>query len=259
MPWVGIYLLISWETYKIKIIIGEFDSFPLFIRDRGGLYCRAFCTTFCWTCRIIYYICGYKLKIMVNNLKKVLKLMKFESTDDFYYLQILQRKKENPQLGSNSRVIKNYYISSNEYLINRYDEIKSLCHMFNARASIRLNKRSFEKVAYKAMINMSNSMSNREFEFIQKSYDRAVGQCHNDKNKKWIIDIDDKSMPNLMVETIDDECKPLCIEGESKILEVIPSKSGFHLITRPFDLSVFHQKYPEVEVHKDNPTNLYIP
>ena len=47
---------------------------------------------------------------MVDNLDKILPLLKFESEDDFYYLQILQRKKENPQLGSNSRVIKNYYI-----------------------------------------------------------------------------------------------------------------------------------------------------
>ena len=50
---------------------------------------------------------------MINNLKIIKSLLTFESKDDFYYLQILQRKKENPQLGSNRRVIKNYYINSN--------------------------------------------------------------------------------------------------------------------------------------------------
>ena len=67
---------------------------------------------------------------MIDNIKLILPFLKFESKDDFYYLQILQRKKENPQLGSNSRIIKNYYIKSEEYLLDRYDEIKKLCEIF---------------------------------------------------------------------------------------------------------------------------------
>lgn len=120
---------------------------------------------------------------MVDNLRLILPFLNFESEDDFYYLQILQRKKENPQIGSNSKVIKNYYINSEEYLISHYDEIKKLCEVFNARASIRLNKRSYEKVAFKAMVNIANTMSNREYEFIKASYDRACGLGHNDKEK----------------------------------------------------------------------------
>ena len=57
----------------------------------------------------------------VDNLEALLPFLKFDDKDDFYYLQILQRKKENPQLGSNSRVIKNYYIKSTDKLIARYD------------------------------------------------------------------------------------------------------------------------------------------
>lgn len=120
---------------------------------------------------------------MVDVIKQIKPILTFKSEDDFYYLQILQRKKENPQLGSNSRVIKNYYIKSPEYLETRYDEIKNLCNFFNARAMLRLNKRSFSKVAFKTIQNVANSMSNGEYEFISKSYDRACGQCHNDENK----------------------------------------------------------------------------
>ena len=47
----------------------------------------------------------------IDNINYVLPFLVFEDRNDFYYLQILQRKKENPQLGSNSRVIKNYYIN----------------------------------------------------------------------------------------------------------------------------------------------------
>jgi len=105
---------------------------------------------------------------MIDNINKILPFLQFESKDDFYYLQILQRKKENPQIGSNSRVIKNYYVRSQEHLLERYDEIKQLCQVFNARASIRLNKRSFEKVGFKTMENLANTMMNREYSFLIK-------------------------------------------------------------------------------------------
>lgn len=184
-------------------------------------------------------------------------LLTFDSEDDFYYLQILQRKKENPQLGSNSRVIRNYYIKSTEHLDKRYQEIMALCQIFNARAMLRLNKRSFSKVAFKAMINVANSMGNGEYGFVNKSYDRACGQGHNDKNKKWILDIDgemvdaDYNEMNLFI----DSCEP---EGDKFIIR-IPTKNGFHVITKPFNLSQFARVYPNISIHKDNPINLYIP
>jgi hypothetical protein len=198
---------------------------------------------------------------MVDNLELILPFLTFDDPNDFYYLQILQRKKENPQLGSNSRVIKNYYINSADYLLKKWDEIKQLCIQFNARASIRLNRRNYEKVAYKAMVNIANSMCNRESQFIKNSYDRAVGQGHSEPkgSKTWILDWDGEFdyTDRINVMTFIDQCEPL-ITGD-KIKEYIPSKSGFHIITQPFDARQFRIAYPEVEVHKDNPTNLFIP
>lgn len=192
---------------------------------------------------------------MVNNLEKILPFLTFESADDFYYLQILQRKKENPEIGSNSKVIKNYYITSQQYLIERYDEIIKLCEVFNARASIRLNKRSFESVGFKTLENIANSMRNREYKFLKASYDRACGVGHNDKNKKWILDIDEKEVSPIMLAFIDHNIEP----KSSKLYEIIPSKSGFHVITKPFNTQEFSKEYSDIEIHKDNPTNLYIP
>jgi hypothetical protein len=194
----------------------------------------------------------------IDNLEKVIPLLKFDSPDDFYYLQILQRKKENPHLGSNSRVIKNYYINSVEYLLKHYEEIKQLCEQFNARASLRLNRRSYEKVSYKAMVNIANSMANKEYSFIKKSYDRAVGNGHNDSDKTWVLDIDAPMTPFGIsrVEEVINGSNP--IVPHNKIRAHIPSKSGVHIITEPFDLREFRSVFPEIEVHKDNPTNLYI-
>ena len=194
---------------------------------------------------------------MVDVLENIKGFLLFESDDDFYYLQIIQRKKENSGLGSNSRIIKNYYVGSISYLESKYDEIKDICKLFNARAMLRLNKRSYKKVALSTMVNIANSISNNEYSFIKKSYDRACGVCHNDKNKSWILDFDEAVDINNKTEVIDfiNSLEPF----GNKVLIELPTKSGIHLITKPFNLSTFSVKYPNISVHKDNPINLYIP
>lgn len=202
---------------------------------------------------------------MIDNLNIILPLLEFDSEDDFYYLQLLRRKKDNPELGSNAQVMKNYYIRSQQHLQDRWEEIKKLCNFFNARASIRLNKRSFERVAFKTLSNVANTLGNKEFYHVRNSYDRACGQVHHDKNKTWIIDIDDVSdyseaewtlYMRELGEAID-SCEPL---GEDKVKAVIPSATGVHIITRPFNLLKFKTVYNyNLDIHKDNPTNLYIP
>jgi hypothetical protein len=192
---------------------------------------------------------------MTNNFDIILPLLKFTSEDDFYYLQILQRKKENKNIGSNTRVIKNYYIGSIDYLLKHKDEIINLCKFFNARASIRLNKRSYKKAAFKSLEKITNQILNEDYISVKSFYSRVVGQYSNDKNKTWIIDIDGTKVVDENLIKFINSCMP---EG-NKIVEKIPSKSGVHLITKPFDLREFGSKYPDFEVHKDNPTNLFIP
>jgi len=194
----------------------------------------------------------------ISNLEVILPLLNFSSKDDFYYLQIIQRKKENDSLKSNSRVIKNYYITSKRQLEDIFDdEIIEICEVFNARAMIRLNKRSFVKVALKALVNVGNVIANGEHQFVRKAYDRACGKGNNDPVKKWILDVDGQFTEKWVdeLEEFITNQKPV---GE-KIKEIIPSKTGVHFIVKPFDTSGFTDLFPEVEIHKDNPTNLFIP
>lgn len=197
---------------------------------------------------------------MIDNLELIKPLLKFESEDDFYYLQILQRKKDNPDIGSNSRVIKNYYIRNIPYFDTEYSEIKELCRVFNARASLRLNKRSFRKVAFKTLENIANTMQNEtEYPHIRKSYDRACGLLSNEKaNKKWIVDIDEEDLKELdFIKIFITELYSNAKKEDGLLLEV-PSKSGIHLITNPFNVQDFKKVYPQIDIHKDNPTNLYM-
>jgi hypothetical protein len=200
---------------------------------------------------------------MTDNLEKIKHLLTFKSTDDFYYLQLLQRKKDNPHLKSNGRIIKDYYIKNLEQLEELYDEIKKLCNMFNARASLRLNKRSFRKVTFVNLAILADLIEKEnDYMFSRKAFSKACGRTHSDKNKKWIIDIDWDDIDKDHDEFINDmkiTLNRIRPEGEKVIVE-LPTKNGIHIITSPFDVHSFRSEgYSEIDIHKDNPINLYIP
>jgi hypothetical protein len=211
---------------------------------------------------------------MVDNFDQILGFMEFETEDQFYYLQLIKRKKENEDLGSNSKVIKNYYIKSKEQLVSKKQEITDICISTNSKAMIRLNRRSFKRVGLKALENIVNSISCEQYQFITNSYDRACGLVNSEKNKTWIVDIDKDQLPFLKdIESGVDKADPVYLSS-SKILLRLESKSGVHLITRPFNQEQFQKIIDmresrwlgetkllinNLEIHKDNPTNLFIP
>lgn len=205
---------------------------------------------------------------MVNNFEQIRELLTFDSEDEFYFVQILQRKKDNPGNinGSNnsSRLIKAYYINSLEKFDKLKDEMIFFADHFNARVGINLNKRSYYKTAFNTMKNMAEQMHNKNFQHVARAWNTACG-VHNGGDKIWLLDVD--KMPDSkddyteqkrlfgMVDCIIDS-QP---KDVNKIIANIPSKSGYHLMVKGFDLRQFVRLFPEVEIHKNNPTNCYIP
>jgi hypothetical protein len=207
---------------------------------------------------------------MINNLDSIKDLMVFESEDDFYHLQILKRKKENPDIGSNSYVVKTYYIRSFEYLDSKMDEIINLCNYHNARACINLNRRSFEKMAFHMLKKVTDQIMNKDYKSIHKAYESVCGAFANEKNKKWIVDVDYKDFEQFDDETREVKFNSLTTliqkliyeTGKDDTIHFINTKNGFHLICSPFNMEKFRNEnviYPEVQIHKDNPTILYVP
>lgn len=195
---------------------------------------------------------------MIDNKNLILPLLEFPHKDIFYFVQVLQRGKDNPHLKmSNSRVIKTYYITSVEYLEDRYDEMKKLAEVFNARVCINLNPRNFEKAGFKLLQKIADQMMNKDFYNIRKAYDSICGEYHSEIDKRWIVDID--TIDLMVVDTIQGIIEQIQKKNEKqkdhKILARIPTKNGYHLITNPFNLEDF--KKFSLDVHKNNPTILY--
>lgn len=193
--------------------------------------------------------------MIVDNFKKVKLFLEFKE-GEFYFLQILKRKKENPEQKGNSRVIKTYYIYNLDYFNAIEEEVKSLCHFFNARAYIGLNRRNSKKIALHMLKEITDLILNEQYESVKNAYNTCCGQ-YTTGDKIWIVDIDNKSatVVNNFIEAI-----KKCQSGyEQIILGTLETVNGWHLLTRPFNLKQlepFLATNP-ADIHKNNPTLLY--
>lgn len=202
---------------------------------------------------------------MVNNFEQIKALLDWDNADQFYFLQVIQRKKDAKPgtkvngTNNNSRLIKAYYVKSIEYLEFIEPEVIELCKVFNARAGINLNKRSFEKTALQNLKLVTDNLINKNFDKVYKTYSSAAGKFSHDKNKKWIIDLDgDKENSFDFIYNMNEIISNIEPIGDKTICRIL-SKSGSHLITSPFNLQKFKEEYPNIDIQKNNPTNLYIP
>lgn len=191
---------------------------------------------------------------MVNNFDQIKQLLKFENENEFYFIQILQRKKENPELGRNNRLVKAYYIYSIEKLEKYKEEIIKMCEVFNARAYIHLNRRNSKQVGFEMLELLATNLKLNQTDFLGNLYNSVCGHHHSDKDKTWIIDIDEEDP--ILVEAIETATYNIEPIG-NKIIAWVPTKNGLHLITKPFNSKVFGEKYPEIDLHKNNPSILF--
>jgi hypothetical protein len=194
---------------------------------------------------------------MINNLKLIKPLLNFDNEGDFYMLYIFKRKKDQTTDKANHqsvRTIKSYCIESVEHLEDRYDEIIQLCEMFKARAYIHIQKQNHKDVAMNMITEIVNRIQSGQIN--QKHvFDSVVGQIKT-QEKRWVVDIDINSIE--MVQHITRFINKLRPEGD-KTESVIPTKNGYHLITKRFDVQEFKKQYPDIDIQKKNPTLLYYP
>jgi hypothetical protein len=132
--------------------------------------------------------------------------------------------------------------------------------MFNARAYISVNPSSYKTCAVKMFKELADIVDSGSYKNILSLPETCAGKYTCGKeNKKWIVDLDG-------VKTVED-CKPYIDfilneynEGKGRTsgeVTVVPTVNGSHLLVSPFDVREFKKKWPDIEIHKDNPTILY--
>ena len=262
---------------------------------------------------------------MVDNFKLIRSYLEKEinggkwKDGDCFYLQLLRRQADDPLIDGkkdkkyhgnmHSRSIKDYLVKDLQHLDDIEDDVKTFCKTFNVRAYIRLNKRSYKTITTKILKHIAEQVDSGEtyaspYHLIASAC--GVANCSG-KNKTWLLDLDKEYLP--YEEDIKDmilNCSPydnkikcymdlgLSKEDARKKIKseffIVPTKSGKHIICRPFNRDAFShipnaneiqkakdagtkprlglwEKFckknkinlPCVSIHKDNPTILYVP
>ena len=203
---------------------------------------------------------------MINNIDIIKPLLNFEEKGDFYMLYVFKRKKDQPEGEKDNhqsvRTIKTYCIESVDHLERRYDEVMQLCEMFKARAYIHVQKQNHRDVSLDMLVSLAERIKNG----VQNQkglFDSVVGQIKT-QEKRWIIDIDNVSVDGFNHSPSQIEMREYINElqkeaGKEQGMTFIKTKSGFHMITQPFNVMKFKERYPEVDIQKKNPTLLYYP
>ena len=198
----------------------------------------------------------------INNFDLILDQLSFNSKDEFYFVQIIQRKKDGNDglhVRNGYRLIKSYYIYSKQELIDLKDRIIELCKNNNARAYINPNVRNAKEVALECIKKYADLVLNDNSFMGNNIWDSSCGSVRAKGYKAlWIIDVDNIEHLETIKNIIN-----LCqgTPGE-RIKYVVPTVHGCHLITYGFNRTEFIERLRDsnieyVDIHKDNPTLLY--
>jgi hypothetical protein len=217
----------------------------------------------------------------INNFKLLEPLIQFDQHGDCYFIQLLKRQKDNPDMTRNMVNVENFFV----YSLNEYRDIEpkiiELSNLHNARAYIRVNRRNAEKLALQTMVHVSSLILSKDYKSVKNVYLSVAGKNHSEPLKRWIVDVD--SQPGMLPDAFDsylnkirtyikelhDQCNRNSKQGVYKILTEIKTKNGIHIITNPFNMKEFSKYFewykliknpePMPDIHKDNPTILYHP
>jgi hypothetical protein len=185
----------------------------------------------------------------------------FSDKTDRYIIHILRRPKDCKSIsstwGSNEcqRLLRTYYIDSLEYFDRKMEAIKELCTTNRARAyilpQVRNNFECLLSLGEKVLETIRMGNFSAKPEHLLRS---AYCEYHKSRDKKWVIDLDRDSMTEYIfsrnfggnsletkIWTVDDvlsfvkDALKRCGKNPDQAY-VVPTKSGSHVITSPFDL-----------------------
>lgn len=233
---------------------------------------------------------------------KLLKPLVDFSKDEFIFVQILQRRKDNPDLDIGVRRLKSYTFYSWSELEENTERIQELCDMNNARAYVRLNKQNASDVSLRCIEQISTNLRMGTPQNNRNVWDSVSGQ--GGKKDWWVLDLDaehleymdhigkdladhfnerykseiDKIQAKVRQMLRDSgsdlmakETEEIIVSTQSERLEKYPiiqnpTKSGVHLICKPFDTRILDKYNKElgskqlqtIQIQKDANTVLYI-
>lgn len=196
----------------------------------------------------------------LNNLQIIQTILstKVLTEDHFFFIQCIRRRKDtgNEDMTANNIVVDNILVHDGVDLDRRMDRIIKVCDTQNARAYIRLNKRSYRTVALQTLSSIAKQLADNHYR-VKDTYFSCCGRYAAERS--FLVDVDNDEL-TFDVEEMTQYIRTLLTDtGKETIIHTVPTKNGFHYITSGFNREKFGMKYPKIAIHTDNPTILYCP
>lgn len=199
--------------------------------------------------------------IMIDNWKAVKDLLTFESDDDYYFLEVLQRRKDYPAelqpKVKDHMMLASWFITSKEKLDRVEEEAKALCRLKGARAYLNPSVKSKKRTTVLLMRECLSMMENDDFSKVESKLASAAGQCSGSKDRRmFLVDVDTKDSSTLelvlsLIEAVAPEAKHW----------TMPTVHGYHVVSTPFDVKKFNdlggRLLKNVEIKHNCPALLY--
>lgn len=185
--------------------------------------------------------------------------------DKYYVIELIRRGKDNPDMPAANYHFKNYYIYSWHDLDRYEDEIKTICTSFRMRAYCSVNYKLMSQVALDTMAEMAKRIAMHDYKKPYSLFESCSAKYFDRKDSRWVIDIDDKHKLEDIQEFIH-FVDSMESGHRTNVMFCMPTKSGYHLITHPFNLEMYYHEYNEYwqekfgaipEVQKNHVTLLY--
>lgn len=175
--------------------------------------------------------------------------------DKYYVIELMRRGKDNPDMPAANYHFKNYYIYSwKDYNLFK-EEIKTICKLFKLRAYASVNYKIMSQVALDTISESARRIAAHDYKKFYKIFESCSAKYHTRDNSLWVIDIDKEDIEthaDLEAEIIDiiKHCKS---KYKNPIVFKMPTKSGFHLITRPFNKYEFDKYWKDLFIGESAP------
>lgn len=189
----------------------------------------------------------------IDNFEQIRLLIQdtLQDNDKFYLIEILKRKKENPDIKKDV-VIKRYYLKNVEQLDMWKADIQKLAETFNARVIFHPNIKSERRLAIEAMKALTSRFEQDDFASVHRIMDSCAASLKSAGQKYWILDVDDDPDNPELLQDVEQYLQFLNQE-----YNVYPTPHGHHVLVKPFNATDFKNLFPNIVIQKNHSIVLY--
>lgn len=185
--------------------------------------------------------------------------------DKYYVVELMRRGKDNPDMPAANYHFKNYYIYSWRDLAKYQEEIKNICELLRLRAYCSVNYKLMSQVGLDTMAESARRIAAHDYKKFYAIFESCSGKFVDHNNGMWVIDVDGWVSEDDLYD-LRTYINRMDSRYDEKVIFVMPTRNGVHLICRPFNLkqykdgfrAFFRNRYDEIpEIKKNHLTLLY--